>query len=145
VLSFQKLRPLLFEWVPIMISVREWSVLYPVAILADLTLHIELCVTRKKSKRHWISGRLRRHIYLRLSGFRIHHESTKSISAQSSFNVLTDSICALASLPVLSRFKTKLKSLPIITSSHSKTFRWSKKFEKLYMVVLIWRLECGYG
>lgn len=92
-LSFQKLRPLLFEWVAIMISVREWSVLYPMAILADLTLHIALCVTRKKSKR--------------LSGFRIHHASTKSTSAQSAFNVLADCVCVLASPPVLStsRFK----------------------------------------
>ena len=106
-LSFQKLRPLLFEWVAIMISVREWSVLYPMAILADLTLHIALCVTRKKSKRHWISERLRCHVYLRLSGFRIHHASTKSTSAQSAFNVLADCVCVLASPPVLStsRFK----------------------------------------
>ena len=35
-LSFQKLGPLLLEWVAIVTSIKEWSVLYPVAILVDL-------------------------------------------------------------------------------------------------------------
>ena len=36
-------------------------------------LRIRLWVTRKKSKRQWISGGLRRRVYLRVSGFNILH------------------------------------------------------------------------
>ena len=68
VFNFQKPGPLGLVGSANWIVTIEWSVLKPAKISVCVTLHIRLRLTRKKSKRQYISGFFRCHVYLRISG-----------------------------------------------------------------------------